>query len=174
MVRHSSAFAQPALHRAVLWLLLLALPVYGCAGVLLQMLGPAHRHAVPLRAVVAPSLGVDWLLKRFSQWQAYAHEQAHANGHFVHPHQHTLFERHHHAADDTSVVTLGGSAAVDDLAAELGAAASAGSASLPMGLAVALRVPAPACMAGRRTPPLLAMWRSADPRRRDRPPQQRA
>jgi hypothetical protein len=166
--------------RMVLWLLAIALPVYGCAGTLVQLLGPMHRHAEPVALHAAPGFiertaaeSLGWLVQGLGRWQAYAHEQAHAHGAFVHPHQHNAFERHYHGVDDPSVVSLDGKAARGPLAAELGAAATAGSATLPLGLAVALVIPPAAVTAHRWSDHRIAAWHNAEPRRLDRPPQTR-
>lgn len=170
-----------ALHLATLWLLVLALPVYGSSGTLLQILGPAHRHvqsATGASLLAAPGLvattdahGFAWVDGLWTSWQNFVHAQAHVGGHFSHPHSHDDFERHHHDVGDSSVVALAADGIASAIAAELGAAAASGSATLPFALAQSLRLPRPASTQARWLLAPSAVWRSADPRRLDRPPQ---
>ena len=77
----------------VVWLLVLALAVYGCSSVLVQLLGPAHRHTTSLSA--SPS----WLhqageaLRQVRAWRAELHARWLPPGHdglhgTAHPHAH--------------------------------------------------------------------------------------
>lgn len=176
---------RPPARIALIWGLILALVIYGCSGVLLQMLGPMHRHADTAQA--APSL----LAQRFtdltaaaSQWHDRLLSQAlfvHERERFLpsarppaiyephggtHAHSHGPFERHHHDAADTSVVSLD-SAAADSLSS----ASALGSATLPMCAPPRLVVPAPDHCAGHwlRTPS--SRWRNAERTLLERPPQ---
>lgn len=146
---------RPRRPRPALWwllaALLLALPLYGGSAVLLKLLGPAHRHLQ-----LAPP----------QEAHGHGHEQAHEHGH---DHAHEAIERHHHDIGDPSLVTADGHAAS---AAALDAAdeAGAGSATLPLALGFALRLPAPAVR--RRPWPRAARsaWRDGRRCRLERPP----
>jgi hypothetical protein len=166
----------------MLWVLMLAVPVYGSASALFQMLGPVHRHVAtaalpvhlpnPLAPTLASSALKDllpgWVLQPWQTWQAFAHAQSHG-GLLQHSHAHNDLERHRHAADDDTVMTLG----ADDngsATGEMGAAAAAGGATLPMGTATPWWVPPRVADAGRWSPAAVVRWRNADQRRLDRPP----
>jgi len=166
----------------MLWVLVLAVPVYGSAGALLQMLGPVHRHAVPAalptqtaklhpapRATpTAKGFVPAWVVKPWQAWKEFAHAQSHG-GLLQHAHAHDDFERHHHDPGDDAVTALGADDA-RSTAAELGAAAAAGNASLPMGTATPWLVPPCVADAPLWSLATVARWRDADQRRRDRPP----
>lgn len=81
--------------RWVVWLLLVALPVYGLASTVVQRLGSRHSHAAPARP----------LLEDFRR---------------VAPgHRHAAFERHRHAHGDATVVALDDDASSVDGSASL-------------------------------------------------------
>jgi len=180
MRRLNSLTMHPALRRFTLWLLLLALPIYGAAGAVQQMLGPVHRHTERVAAVPAampPSAGelaaaqaVAAVLQGLSDLRLWAHAHIHASNHATHAHQHSAFKRHRHDPVDQSVVLLGGDLASAQIAAELGAAAAAGSATLPLGLAISIVTPLPPAGRWRWSTEHSAAWRDADSRRLDRPP----
>lgn len=176
---------RPPARIALIWGLVVALVIYGSSGVLLQMLGPMHRHADTAQA--APGL----LAQRFtelataaSQWHdrllsqaLFVHErerflpsprkaQLHEESPRAHAHSHGPFERHHHDAADTSVLSLD-SAAADSLSS----ASALGSASLPMCSPPVLALPAAAgvCADWLRAPP--PRWRNAELALLERPPQ---
>ena len=71
--------------RACSWLLVAAVPFHALTALDLDWRGPAHVHVVG---------------------HEHAHEHASRYGHYAHVHGHLSAERHHHAADDTSVVRL--------------------------------------------------------------------
>ncbi|MBV8034650.1 hypothetical protein [Roseateles sp.] len=114
----------------LLWLLMLALPVYGASGSSLRMLGPAHWHVAPAAVVqqdgwLEPALGlVQRLVERLRDVRAHAHARAHALGR---QHGHGGLQRHWHDAADGSVRTLG---KADPAVADLVAGAAVGSAML--------------------------------------------
>lgn len=188
------------MHRArqiILWMVMLALPLYGCTGTLLQILGPVHSHA-PVHTAPADfrfadpiSQGVVWLAERWKDWQAYAHAQTHgaqgkarlpAPGHAQahehaleqeqeqeQEHHHDAFERHHHAPDG-DLITLGAQAHGSADAGDLNAGAGAAIAVLALGLAASLRLPAPLAAAPGWLRAGTPMWRNAARRRLERPP----
>lgn len=156
----------------LLWLLILAQPIYGGASASLRMLGPAHWHSTP--AVQAPQ--DDWLQPVLSfvqrvaaQVQAVrdqAHLQAHARGQW-HPHDHSSLQRHWHDAADGSVHTVG---SADPAVADLVAGAEVGSATLTLGAPVPpLRIAASATN-GRWPLTVAAAWADAETRQVAPPP----
>ncbi|MFG6431252.1 hypothetical protein [Roseateles sp. LYH14W] len=120
----------------LLWLLMLAQPIYGASSANLRLLGPAHWHAAP--AVVAHQ--DDWLqpavrlvqrvAKRVQALRAQTHARAHALGA---RHEHHGLLRHWHEPADEGVRTV---AAADPAVADLVAGAAAGSAALVLGAPV--------------------------------------
>ncbi|MEF7613255.1 hypothetical protein V4F39_04965 [Aquincola sp. MAHUQ-54] len=164
------------LRRLVLWALLVAIPLYGCAGVLLRVLGPEHRHqaaassSVPFTAALQHQLR-EWMgpqasalldtLRAQARQQQRQLEDAHA-------HHHGFFARHHHHAGDDSVVALGGRSAEADASPD--AAAGAGSMTLPLALAAPLALPAPLAVRGSWPPHAEAFWPSRPVARLERPP----
>lgn len=156
----------------------MALAVYGCLGTLLQLLGSMHRHVPvqspgPQQVVAADPVrdGLGWLVGRWREWQAYAHEQAHAGGLFVHAHEHRHddFERHHHTPSG-DIVALGAQEGGAGGPGDLGSSAGAGSTTLPLGLATALLIAAPPARQQRWARDRAQAWRSAPRRRLERPP----
>lgn len=166
----------PAIRRPLVWLIVLALVAYGHSALLVQLLGPAHRHEAN------PSGPWAGLVERFAgafgdirAWRAELHARllpsekahAHANG-VVHVHDHTTYQRHHHDPRDGSVVAIG--ALSGEAVADAASQASAGSATLPLAPAPHWRLPA----AGARSrawpaqPP--ERWSDADVVRSERPP----
>ncbi len=156
---------------------MVALPVYGCSGALLQILGPVHKHAIAQAspadagAVQVLSRGVDQLVSLWKDWQAYAHAQAHAVPAFAHAHQHRHdgFERHHHTPGG-DVIAIGAQDAGFGEAGDMGAAAGAGSATLPLALAVGLTIAVPVARRRRWPRDNPKPWCSAQLCRLDRPP----
>ncbi|ANH68479.1 hypothetical protein [Mitsuaria sp. 7] len=172
--------------RGVLLLLLCAaVPLYGAAGARLSTLGPAHHH----RAAPAvdhdhdsPSVAQTWrelvhrglqalagqeasqVLDNARARQQQAELQLQRGGKSAHVHAHGLFERHHHLADDPTVV-------LDDHdGPSLSDAAALGGYVLPMANVVMPRIPMPASANGhwpRAEPPT---WRSIGDTRLERPP----
>ena len=154
----------------LLWLLILALPVYGASSSSLRLLGPAHWHSAP--AVVAP--GDDWLqpavqfvqrvAHRVQQLRDDAHVRAHAYGK---KHEHHGLQRHWHDAADGSVHTVGSAAAA---VADLVAGASVGSATLTLAMPPPL-LPRVLVAANGRWPRATApAWVDAEPRIQSPPP----
>lgn len=78
----------------VLWLLLLALPIQGAAGLLLGVLGSSHHH----QRVVNRATSIEEL-RDFRRDAAVAHAAEPT-------HRHSLWQRHHHPRADGSVVAL--------------------------------------------------------------------
>lgn len=120
----------------LLWLLMLALPLYGATGTQLRMLGPAHWHAVPVSARAAPDEGAGpgWLgrlLNQVQQLRDEAHLRAHVLGRASAPHSHFGLQHHWHDRADDSVRH-----AADPAVADLVAGAEVGSAMLVLGAPV--------------------------------------
>lgn len=180
--------------RLVLCCLLLALPVYGLSSVLVQLLGAQHRHqsagspadgnrdAGPLgtgweqrfRAAMAHESGPVARQDGDAPLQTAAYPAAHSAAPpalqtAAAPHDHGVFERHHHDGDDASVVPLGASLPAGEVSTDAGNA-GAGSATLPLalagGLLLALPRAAPCCWPRAGTAP----WQSRPPERLERPP----
>lgn len=131
--------------RAVLlWLLILALPVYGASSASLRLLGPAHWHTAPAGGMqedwLQPALGfVKRVAQRVHAMRAQAHVHAHAMGT---RHEHHGLMRHWHDAADRGVHRVD---SADPALADLVAGAAVGSASLTLGTpALPLIVPASA------------------------------
>ena len=78
-----------------MWCLLLALPLEGLLAANAQMLGASHFHREV--AVVASTM---------ADWHDFRH-MPHAMQEARHVHTHALFQHHHHAVDDETVVALG-------------------------------------------------------------------
>lgn len=156
--------------------LMIALPLYGSSAATLKLLGPTHRHtpmaahddtAVPRHGLLALLLGTR-LAHMVGSWQLQL-RSAGAASHQAHAHHHTGWQQHHHDAHDASVVTAG----AGDHAADAADEAAAGSATLPLALALADGLRLPAAAARRRPWPRQcpASWRSRHKRRLERPPQ---
>jgi len=161
------------LHRWLVLLLLAAVPLYGTSGVLLSVVGPAHRH-VQVQSPVPPSHEDrgDWLqqglrsligdkaaaLLATAQLQVSLHDESV-------PHHHGLFEHHHHAAGDASVELLGASDA--SVMVDLAAVGSAMLPFLPVGVHA---VPAPQGRHLAWPTAVLAAWANAVPMPLERPP----
>lgn len=115
--------------RWLAWWLVALLPWLGLGIAQRQTLGPLHVHAAPAAAGVQP--GADRLREALAWWwtqvqaqtDARQHARAHAHGlahghaaasvhahaavHAVAPvHAHDAWQRHHHGADDASVIAL--------------------------------------------------------------------
>ena len=164
----------------VVWTLVLALPIYGCSGVLLQILGPVHRHAgaappMPVTSLAGISDAVHWLADQWSRWQQFAAErtrtgQWHGHLHAAEAaHAHHGFDRHHHTPGD-DLIALGAQDPDGGLAGDLGASAGSGSATLPLALAGAVCIAAASGHYRRRLFAAPPSWRSVAPRRLERPP----
>ena len=165
----------------LLLLLCAAVPLYGAAGARLTTLGPLHHHrAAPVADHDHRSLAERWREAVHQGLQALAGQegsqvlvtararqqqvQAQRDGRPAHVHAHGLFERHHHEADDPTVV-------LDDHdGPALSDAAALGGYVLPMASVDMPRVPAPGNANGhwpRAGPPT---WRSIGDARLERPP----
>lgn len=156
----------------LLWLLILALPVYGASSTSLRLLGPAHWHSSSPEAVstVAEDLlrpvvdVVQRLALRVHDLRLKAHVRAHATGT---QHEHHGLQRHWHDAVDGSVHTVGSG---DPTVADLVAGASVGSATLALALPP-LPMPGFASRANGRWPLASATpWADAEPRHASPPP----
>jgi hypothetical protein len=151
------------LRRPVIWLMALAVVVYGHSSVMVQLLGPAHRHDTAVSSSVPGWL--DHAAAAFSDvraWRAELRERllpgqhgqghidgaphAHPHGHphaeagarsahdgSGHEHSHASYQRHHHEPHDATVIALDG--ADGSSAADAASMAGAGSATLPLALA---------------------------------------
>lgn len=153
----------------LLWLLMLALPVYGASSASLRLLGPAHWHAAPATVVQG-----DWLqpavqfvqrvAARVQALRSEAHVRAHALGE---RHEHRGLLRHWHDAGDASVRAVG---SADPAVADLVAGAAVGSAMLTLA-APALPQPVLAGAANGRWPAARApVWTDALHRPKPPPP----
>lgn len=113
----------------VIWCLLLALPVYGFSSTIVQLLGATHTHR-QVASSADPMAG--WVdLRRGSHVlnTTVSHQETHS---------HSLFERHHHDANDVTVLALDGP--VTEGAASEAGSSPAGSAALVLALAGELRI----------------------------------
>jgi hypothetical protein len=156
----------------LLWLLILALPVYGASGTSLRLLGPAHWHSAPAVAVPAQS---DWLqpavrlvqrvVQRVQDARIHAHARAHALGQ---RHEHQGVQRHWHDVSDGSVHTLDSSA--DPAVADLVAGACVGSATLTLLNPSLPFISLPAAANGSWPSSPVAAWADAAPRPSLHPP----
>lgn len=154
-----SAHPMQRLVRCFVWLLLLAVPLYGSTGVLLKTIGPAHRHDQPAadtRLLAALGSGAAAVLDTLRAQSGVA---KHAHGPGAEPHHHGVFDRHHHAVGDTSVVALGGEAGDVALAAMgsvllVFALTAPFTAAVPMAQTIRWPAAAPGRLATRAPPPL--------------------
>ena len=163
--------------RPVIWMLTLALLAYGHTSVMVQLMGPVHRHDVAVPSTAQTWLdGADAMFKDVRAWhaeirerllpgqQAHPHDEgerhAHAHPHAdpvlqppvdAHAHAHAGYERHHHDAHDPTVMALEGPSGTSD--ADAASLQSAGSASLPLALAP--------CWAPHLLPDAAAPWSAA-------------
>lgn len=127
----------------LLWLLMLAVPVYGLSSTQLRVLGPAHWHAGPPNTAASPSNAaagwlspvvqwVDGTWATVQQWREQAHLRAHALGqghrHGT-AHRHVGLQHHAHAPSDATVRVLDGA---DPQLSDRVAHASLGAALLPL------------------------------------------
>lgn len=119
----------------ILWLLILAMPIYGASSTSLRLLGPAHWHSMPSTATAPQG---DWLkpvvqsvarlVQRVQQMRQEAHLRAHAYGH---KHEHNGLQRHWHDLRDGTVHTLDNG---DPNVTDLVAGAAVGSATLTLAM----------------------------------------
>lgn len=190
MNRHPVFSPLAAVRRPLLCLLVLALLAYGQSAVLVQLLGPAHRHAGAaeraglLDATAALLQQVEDLRQRWherlmaqdaapgdAEAHARLHEHGlahvHAAGAPAHRHAHGVFERHRHDPHDDSVVALDGPAGS---LADASAQATAGSAAMPLALAPRWQLPRPAVAQARWPAAEAARWCDAVPELSERPP----
>jgi hypothetical protein len=167
--------------RFIVWVLVIALPVYGSAGVLLHLLGAPHRHQAVENTAQAQPWNIDCLLTLVvgeramsvvlqHRAKAVVTQAAHRHDPHGPVHQHGLFERHHHDADDPSVVALGGLRATSDLADEATSSAAVGSAMLVFALGAELTLPPPSPREFRWPPAALVAWNSLNRPPLERPP----
>ena len=174
MHRPAAPSHRPLAQRAGVWLLLVALLVYGYSGALLKVLGPVHRHESVVVAISVPVAGpLDQLLRQVQAWRDKVHADSHtghATGLFVHSHSHSDFERHHHDSGDASVVSLDAPGALSEAVSDGVAAAAIGSAMLALGLGFTLALPAPAVRAQPWPQARALAWVSASTRLLERPP----
>ena len=110
-----------SLRGAVLWCLLVALPVYGLSATLVPLLGSMHLHHSS-SAESDPMAG----------WQDFR-RAVHATTVVPQPHSHSIFQRHHHAHDDASVLSLD-HAASDTSSSPEGSSSSGNAATLVLAM----------------------------------------
>ena len=161
--------------KVLAWLLLFALALQGCAGALVQVLGPTHTHraaADAQRAVEHQPATAAWLDSLLA-WRASQLQHLQATSVFKHAaaqpaaHQHGDLERHHHGVGDTTVVALDGAAS--DAASDAGHGPAGGSAP-PWGPMAAHSL-VPALLPGGSWPGTPAWaWSSAARKLPERPP----
>lgn len=160
----------------VVWLLVLALAVYGCSSVLVQLLGPTHRHALSVsaeppwlqRAAQALRAVQTWRAELHARWLPGAPAGLADAAVLAHAHAHATFQRHHHDPHDLTVVSLdGGEAAA---AAEAASSGSGGSATLPLGPAMSWWLPGPSALPACWPKPAAARWTDATPWPLEHPP----
>lgn len=148
-----------ALRRPLVWLIVLAIVAYGHSATLVQLLGPAHRHASP--GVSVSFFGrIDDVFRDIRAWRAELRErllphQRHAHARMdgnadtdahrsrdhlhvsdadnhAHSHAHAAYQRHRHDPRDDTVLALDG---MSDGTTADAASPAAGSAALPLALA---------------------------------------
>ena len=113
----------------VVWCLLFALSIYGLSSTIVQLVGATHIHrqvvssADPMAGWVDPHRGPH------SARMTFSHRDAHS---------HSLFERHHHDANDVTVLALDGT--VTESAATDSGSSSTGSTVLVLALTGELRI----------------------------------
>lgn len=102
MPPNAHCYFQQATRRFVVWCLLVAVPVFGVSGTLVEMLGAnhAHRAAATLLSQGGGDVMHGWVDMRRASVAAGAPRG--------HSHAHSLFARHHHDHDDASVIALDG------------------------------------------------------------------
>lgn len=175
--------------RWLVWLLNLTLGWYGYSGLLIEVLGPLHRHS----PAAAPSHDArswwnrataslqDWHVRaqaaqrQLDRPALKAPAAAQVHGPTPHDHHHGLLARHHHDTGDASVVSLdplgdGAAHSTGELNSGGSASAGTGSATLPGLLTAELSLPRPAAVAipwPRQTGPV---WRDAERTQPERPP----
>lgn len=160
-IAHQTLMRRP--RRPVLWLLVLALVLYGHSSVIVQLLGPAHRHDAAAstsapgwldRAAAAFSDVRAWRAELRERLLPGQHDHKHIDGalHIYphvqpradsearsahdgsgHEHSHASYQRHNHDPHDATVIALDGSDGSS--AADAASMAGAGSATLPLALA---------------------------------------
>lgn len=113
----------------VIWCLLLALPVYGFSSTIVQLLGAVHTHSQVASSIDPMAGWVDYRRAPHAADFSVSHRESHS---------HSLFERHHHNANDETVLALDGP--VTDTATSDVGSSSAGSAALVLALAGELRI----------------------------------
>lgn len=163
---------QSTFRDSVVWGLVLALLIYGYSGLLAGGFGALHHHVEP--ATENMSLA-SRLHSAVRAWFETA--QTRRPGIFVHsqspqPHDHGLFERHHHDVGDETVVTLGAQASSGHSADDLPTTGASGLASVPLcPLSTPLVVLSLEQGRSRWPDGAAATWRSIDSRQLERPPQ---
>lgn len=172
--RPRSPASRPTL-KVLAWLLLFAIALQGCAGALVQVLGPTHTHraaADAARTVEHQPARGDWLDSLLA-WRASQLQHLQATGVFRHAaaqpaaHEHGDLERHHHGVGDATVVALDGAAT--DAASDAGHGPAGGSAP-PWGPMAAHSL-VPALLPGGPWPGTPAWaWSSAARKLPERPP----
>lgn len=101
---------------ALVWCLLVSLPLMGLSSALTGLLGPQHFHRDALVRSAPPLQLISWLrqvpvLAELRAMRQRAHAESHRTGE-----AHSHLSRHHHEASDTSVVELDGGGAAEGAA----------------------------------------------------------
>jgi hypothetical protein len=130
MTQHRAA--HPIGQKCLAWLLLIAVAFMGLTITRQQALGSLHGHAdqgpriSSVLTTALSSLASDWV-DRWQEQKAFGHGQllpaifhgadvlSHAPV-YAQAHDHSALERHHHVADDVTVIALDGAAATADAA----------------------------------------------------------
>jgi hypothetical protein len=110
-----SPFTRRVTRVVVLWLMATLLPLQSSAAAMLAALGPAHMH----RQAPAPLV-----LEDFRRWKALPVARRPAFATTAHVHAGLSVRRHHHVADDASVVPVPAAEPAGDEAAGAGSVAA--------------------------------------------------
>ena len=143
-------------------LLLVAVSLYGLSATLVELLGARHMHVELAQAQASSPEGP------MAGWQDPRRATVSISS-VAHRHTHSVFERHHHAADDAGVVSLDGHGHDGGLSDEAGSVPG-GSASLVLALAGSESMPALRLPPFAWELPAAARVTSRDPERIDKPP----
>ncbi|HSI56217.1 MAG TPA: hypothetical protein VLA16_01590 [Ideonella sp.] len=98
MPTHTAKAVAPAIRRPMVWLLVLAIMVYGHSAVLVQLLGPAHRHeASAAIATASPLSRIEGLFRDLRMWRADLHARLLPQGFPSQAHLHATAAGHAHS-----------------------------------------------------------------------------
>lgn len=102
MPRNAHRYLWQTTRRLVAWCLLVAVPVFGVSGTLVEMLGANHAHR---SSTISLSQGGADVMHGWVDMRRASIPTAVPRGH---SHSHSVFARHHHDHDDDSVIALDG------------------------------------------------------------------